>query len=141
MPLDTRLNRQLCVASARLPRLVVLHAVEELPDNVVRPLLHEFLVVQPECMLQAQQREHQTNRQSPTPRAPTPAPTISLVEPKKSAPSTYFLAILVRERRRQHNLDRCLRHPRCQHRQRVRHGDLRVQAGAEEVVGRRRGNL
>ena len=51
---------------ARQPRLVVLHAAEELPHNVLAPARNELFVAQVERILQAQQSGHEPHRQART---------------------------------------------------------------------------
>ncbi len=46
------------------PGLVVLLAAEELPDHVLAPALHQFLVAQIKAVLQVQQAGHQANGQT-----------------------------------------------------------------------------
>ena len=48
----------------RQARLVVGHAAEELPLDILGPALNEFLVTQVEAVLQVQQADHEPNRQA-----------------------------------------------------------------------------
>ncbi len=115
-------------------RFVVLAAAEELPNDVLAPAGHEFLVAEIEAVLEVQQAGHQPDRQ---PRASGVAHTaasfdLSLAEQVVHA-FTLCRPIPPRELRRQGGFDAIPRQPRCQHRERVVRVDHAVEAGAEKV--------
>jgi hypothetical protein len=47
----------------RQPVFVVVHAAEELPEHVLAPAHHKFLVAEVEAVLEVQQAGHQSDRQ------------------------------------------------------------------------------
>jgi len=116
------------------PRFVVVQAAEELPDHVLAPALHQFLVAEVEAVLQVQQAGHEANRQARAARvAHTAAEFHGVLAKQIGCDLLIDGAILTIELRRQRGFDLRPGQSRRQHHQRVPHVDHGIQARAEKV--------
>ena len=119
---------------ARQARLVVVHAAEELPLDVLGPALDEFFVAEIETVLQIEQADHQAHRQARAARRADAASELAF----KAAGQVLTAELLgrpcvARQLRRHRSFEQGPRQSLGQHRQRVPQIDHLVQAGAEKV--------